>query len=175
MAALLERAPRSTLDWPMPGYTHLQRAQPVYLGHHLLAYFWMLARDRARFAFAERQAGVLPLGAGALAGVNFDTDRRAVARELGFADVVAELDRRRLRPRLRARLPQRRGDLRDAPVAARRRARAVVERRVRLLRAARRVELGLLDHAPEEEPRRGRAAARARRRAWSATWRPSTG
>jgi argininosuccinate lyase len=72
----------------MPGYTHLQRAQPVYLGHHLLAYFWMLARDRSRFAFAEREAGRLPLGAGALAGVNFDVDRLRVARELGFAYVA---------------------------------------------------------------------------------------
>jgi len=87
MAALLSRA-EEHVDWPMPGYTHLQRAQPVYLGHHLLAYFWMLARDRARFAFAEREAGRLPLGAGALAGVSFDTDRRMVARELGFAEVV---------------------------------------------------------------------------------------
>jgi argininosuccinate lyase len=86
MDALLVRA-QEHADWPMPGYTHLQRAQPVYLGHHLLAYFWMLARDRERFAFAERQAGVLPLGAGALAGVNFDTDRGQVARELGFASV----------------------------------------------------------------------------------------
>jgi len=72
----------------MPAYTHLQRAQPVYLGHHLLAYFWMLARDRARFAFAERESGRLPLGAGALAGVSFDTDRGQVARELGFAEVA---------------------------------------------------------------------------------------
>ena len=87
MAALLARA-EEHVDWPMPGYTHLQRAQPVYLGHHLLAYFWMLARDRARFAFAEREAGPLPLGAGALAGVNFDTDRRLVARELGFPEVA---------------------------------------------------------------------------------------
>jgi len=87
MAALLARAEQHA-DWPMPGYTHLQRAQPVYLGHHLLAYFWMLARDRERFAFAEREAGRLPLGAGALAGVNFATDRHQVARELGFAEVV---------------------------------------------------------------------------------------
>ena len=86
MAALLSRA-QEHADWPMPGYTHLQRAQPVYLGHHLLAYFWMLARDRARFAFAERETRRLPLGAGALAGVNFDTDRSAVAAELGFAEV----------------------------------------------------------------------------------------
>jgi argininosuccinate lyase len=88
MRALLERA-REHAATPLPGYTHLQRAQPVYLGHHLLAYFWMLERDRARFEFAERQAGSLPLGAGALAGVNFDTDRRAVAEELGFDDVSA--------------------------------------------------------------------------------------
>jgi argininosuccinate lyase len=87
MRELLVRA-EEHVDWPMPGYTHLQRAQPVYLGHHLLAYFWMLARDRSRFAFAERQCERLPLGAGALAGVNFDTDRRQVARELGFTDVA---------------------------------------------------------------------------------------
>jgi argininosuccinate lyase len=87
MAVLLERAEQHA-DWPMPGYTHLQRAQPVYVGHHLLAYFWMLERDRARFSFAEAQSRTLPLGAGALAGVNFDTDRRMVADELGFADVA---------------------------------------------------------------------------------------
>jgi argininosuccinate lyase len=87
MAALLERA-REHVDWPMPGYTHLQRAQPVYLGHHLLAYFWMLARDRARFEFARRESARLPLGSGALAGVSFDTDRRMLARELGFAEVA---------------------------------------------------------------------------------------
>ncbi len=87
MGALLARA-REHLDWPMPGYTHLQRAQPVYLSHHLLAYFWMLQRDRERFAFTAAQAGRLPLGAGALAGVNFDTDRALLARELGFAEVA---------------------------------------------------------------------------------------
>ncbi len=87
MGALLERAEQHA-DWRMPGYTHLQRAQPVYLGHHLLAYFWMLDRDRERFAFVEAQTSLLPLGAGALAGVNFETDRRMVAEELGFAGVV---------------------------------------------------------------------------------------
>jgi argininosuccinate lyase len=87
MLALLAQAERH-IDWPLPGYTHLQRAQPVYLSHHLLAYFWMLQRDRERFAFAERQAGRLPLGAGALAGVGFDTDRRMVADELGFPEVA---------------------------------------------------------------------------------------
>jgi argininosuccinate lyase len=86
-ATLVELA-SAHLDWPIPGYTHLQRAQPVYLSHHLLAYFWMLMRDRERFGFAARAAGVLPLGAGALAGVNFDTDRGLLARELGFWSVA---------------------------------------------------------------------------------------
>jgi argininosuccinate lyase len=76
------------LDWPMPGYTHLQRAQPVYVSHHLLAYVWMLARDRERFSGVAGATSALPLGAGALAGVNFDTDRERVARELGFASVA---------------------------------------------------------------------------------------
>jgi len=75
-------------DWPMPGYTHLQRAQPVYLGHHLLAYFWMLARDARRFVRVRDAAGELPLGSGALAGLNWDLDRAAVAAELGFESVA---------------------------------------------------------------------------------------
>jgi argininosuccinate lyase len=87
MATLVDVAERH-LDWALPGYTHLQRAQPVYLAHHLLAYVWMLERDRARLRFAVDQAGQLPLGAGALAGVNFATDRRMVADELGFAGVA---------------------------------------------------------------------------------------
>ena len=64
-------------DWAMPGYTHLQRAQPVYLAHHLLAYFWMFRRDASRFEFVLGATSELPLGAGALAGVNFPTDRTA--------------------------------------------------------------------------------------------------
>jgi argininosuccinate lyase len=87
MRALLEQA-REHAATPMPGYTHLQRAQPVYLGHHLLAYFWMLERDRRRIAYARREAGRLPLGSGALAGVNFETDREMVAAELGFEEVA---------------------------------------------------------------------------------------
>jgi argininosuccinate lyase len=88
MEALLARA-REHADWRMPGYTHLQRAQPVYLSHHLLAYFWMFERDVRRLRYAFHEAGQLPLGAGALAGVGFDTDRAMVARELGF-EVVAQ-------------------------------------------------------------------------------------
>jgi argininosuccinate lyase len=76
------------LDWALPGYTHLQRAQPIYLSHHLLAYFWMLARDAERFGAVVDATRALPLGAGALAGVNFATDRALVAAELGFAEVA---------------------------------------------------------------------------------------
>ncbi len=88
MAVLLALAERHS-DWPMPGYTHLQRAQPVYLSHHLLAHFWRLRRDRARFAEVMAQASELPLGSGALAGVTFETDRETMARELAFARVSA--------------------------------------------------------------------------------------
>ncbi|MCI0855927.1 MAG: argininosuccinate lyase, partial [Chloroflexi bacterium] len=69
----------------MPGYTHLQRAQPVLLAHHLLAYVEMLARDVQRFAHARDEADALPLGSGALAGVPYPIDRAGVARELGFS------------------------------------------------------------------------------------------
>ena len=71
----------------MPGYTHLQRAQPVLLAHHLLAYFHMLERDGERFDDCYRRTDVLPLGSGALAGVPYPTDREFLARELGFAAV----------------------------------------------------------------------------------------
>jgi argininosuccinate lyase len=87
MIALIDLAERH-LDWPMPGYTHLQRAQPVYLSHHLLAHFWKLRRDMARFEMSLGAADELPLGAGALAGVSFRTDRRAVAAELSFGAIA---------------------------------------------------------------------------------------
>ena len=86
MARLVELAERH-LDWRMPGYTHLQRAQPVYLSHHLLAYFWKFRRDLQRFNFCMTATDDLPLGAGALAGVNFDTSRMFVAQELGFGGI----------------------------------------------------------------------------------------
>ena len=87
MIALVDLAERH-IDWPMPGYTHLQRAQPVYLSHHLLAYFWKFARDMGRFEVCLGSADELPLGAGALAGVSFKTDRRSVAAELGFGAIA---------------------------------------------------------------------------------------
>jgi argininosuccinate lyase len=84
MATLVGAAERHA-DWPMPGYTHLQRAQPVYLAHHLLAYFWMLRRDARRFEAARAAATAeMPLGSGALAGLNWELDREAVAKDLGF-------------------------------------------------------------------------------------------
>jgi argininosuccinate lyase len=87
MGTLADLAERHA-DWPMPGYTHLQRAQPVYVSHHVLAYFWMFRRDLERFANAACATAELPLGAGALAGVNWDTSRESVARALGFDGVV---------------------------------------------------------------------------------------
>ena len=87
MGVLVDLAERH-LDWPMPGYTHLQRAQPVYLSHHLLAYFWMFSRDLDRFGFCLRSTRELPLGSGALAGVNWDSDRAPMAEELGFSSVA---------------------------------------------------------------------------------------
>ena len=74
-------------DTLMPGYTHLQRAQPVLLAHHLLAYFQMLERDKSRFADCRKRTDVLPLGSGALAGVPYPTDREFLARELGFSAI----------------------------------------------------------------------------------------
>jgi argininosuccinate lyase len=68
----------------MPGFTHLQAAQPVTFGHHLLAYVEMLGRDRSRFADARARLNESPLGAGALAGTSFPIDRRMTAAELGF-------------------------------------------------------------------------------------------
>ena len=72
---------------PMPGYTHVQRAQPVTLGHHLLAYGEMLLRDRERFLDCRKRVNVLPLGSGALAGSPYPLDREMVANELGFDGV----------------------------------------------------------------------------------------
>lgn len=83
---LLELAKQHKSD-VMPGYTHMQHAQPVLLAHHLLAYFWMLGRDRERLADCRKRGDVLPLGSGALAGTTFPIDREFVAKELGFARI----------------------------------------------------------------------------------------
>ncbi|MCF8564525.1 argininosuccinate lyase [Alicyclobacillus tolerans] len=71
----------------IPGYTHLQRAQPILLSHHMLAYFWMLERDFGRFADAASRTDMMPLGAGALAGTTFPIRREQVMQELGFSQL----------------------------------------------------------------------------------------
>ena len=76
-------------DAPMPGYTHVQRAQPVLAAHHLLAYYEMFSRDAERFSQAYERTDVMPLGSGALAGLPYPIDRQFVADELGFARVSA--------------------------------------------------------------------------------------
>jgi argininosuccinate lyase len=98
MRALVDRA-REAGDQLMPGYTHLQRAQPVPVAHWLLHFFWPLQRDRERLHELRRRVNVLPLGAGALAGNTLRLDRDALATELGFdrvtpnsMDAVADRD-----------------------------------------------------------------------------------
>lgn len=85
--ALVEFAERNR-EVVIPGYTHLQRAQPVLLAHWCLAYFEMLARDRERLSETRRRVNVLPLGSAALAGTSFPIDREALAAELGFEAVA---------------------------------------------------------------------------------------
>ncbi len=85
--ALPDLAERYAGD-PLPGYTHLQKAQPILFAHFLLAYFNMLARDRARLADVVKRVNVMPLGSGALAGTNFKIDREWMADQLGFSGVT---------------------------------------------------------------------------------------
>ena len=94
LAGLLKRVREALLDLAarhvetlMPGFTHLQIAQPVTFGHHLMAYFEMFSRDAERFADCRRRVNRLPLGAAALAGTSYPIDRESVARELGFDGV----------------------------------------------------------------------------------------
>ncbi|MGD9697065.1 MAG: argininosuccinate lyase [Thermoleophilia bacterium] len=84
LADALLRQAEAHVDTLLPGYTHSQRAQPVRLAHHLLAYVWMLGRDRVRLDHAIAATAESPLGSGALSGVGFPIDREATARELGF-------------------------------------------------------------------------------------------
>lgn len=85
--ALLHQA-KEHFDVILPGYTHLQHAQPVLFSHHMLAYVWMLTRDFERLAAARRAADASPLGAAALAGTTYPLDRQMTARELGFSRVI---------------------------------------------------------------------------------------
>jgi argininosuccinate lyase len=99
LVAVLAQKGQDHADWPMPGYTHLQRAQPVTVGHHLLAHAEPLLRDAERVRHAYDSADAMPLGAGALAGSTLPLRRDVVARELGFSrllensmDAVADRD-----------------------------------------------------------------------------------
>ena len=94
-------------DTPMPGFTHLQVAQPVTFGHHLLAYFEMTGRDAERFADCRKRVNRLPLGAAALAGTTFPDRPRIRRRRAGLRRRLLQLARRRLRPRLRHRILRR--------------------------------------------------------------------
>ena len=84
--ALLDVAKKNQ-DTIMPGYTHMQRAQPILFSHHLMAYFSMFARDYERFLGVYKRADIMPLGAGALAGTTFPIDRTSVAKQLGFGSI----------------------------------------------------------------------------------------
>ena len=80
---------KSNFDVILPGYTHMQHAQPVFLSHHLLAYAWMFARDFGRLSAAREAADVCPLGSAALAGTTYPLDRQLTAQTLGFSGVTA--------------------------------------------------------------------------------------
>ena len=83
MKSILQQA-KAGADWVMPGFTHLQTAQPVTWGHHMMAYVEMLARDKSRFEDARKRMNESPLGAAALAGTSFPIDREMTAKDLGF-------------------------------------------------------------------------------------------
>ena len=135
----------------MPGYTHLQRAQPVTLGHHLMAYFEMFRRDMIRVKNAKMAADVCPLGSGALAGTTYPLDREFTARELGFSTVSMNSldgvsDRDFLLDYLAA-----------ASIGMMHLSRFCEEPGIRLPHPGRRVCHRLLHDAAEKEPRRGGA------------------
>lgn len=88
LQASLADSAELALNLPMPGYTHLQHAQPVTWGHWILSHFWPLVRDRERLAAARHAAAVLPLGAAALAGTAFPIDRESLAKRLGFHSIT---------------------------------------------------------------------------------------
>ncbi len=147
-------------DTVMPGFTHLQPAQPVTLGHHLLAYVEMAGRDRGRFADARARLNESPLGAGALAGTSFPIDRDDDREGAWFRAADGKFARRRRRPRFRA------GDLvglRDrggTPVALRRGDRDLVVAAHRPDPAVGQIHHRLVDDAAEAQSRRRRTRSR---------------
>lgn len=87
LCALLLKKAEENLDIIIAGYTHMQKAQPITLAHHLMAYFHMLCRDMERFYDCHKRTDIMPLGSGALAGTAYDLDREMVARELNFGSI----------------------------------------------------------------------------------------
>ena len=144
----------------MPGFTHLQTAQPVTFGHHLLAYVEMAARDRGRFADARKRLNESPLGAGALAGTSFPTRSRHDGEGARLRPADGEFARRGVRPRLRAGDAGRGLDRRGASVAARRGDRDLDLAAHRPRQAVGQVHHRLLDHAAEAQSGRRRTGAR---------------
>ncbi len=168
--ALIAQA-EANFDVILPGYTHLQHAQPVLFSHHMLAYVQMLARDWNRLAAARDAADACPLGAAALAGHHLSA--RSVRHRGGarLRPPHPELAGRRVRPRLPARSHLRLQRVVLAPVAFVRGNRAVVVGGVRLHRAVGRLLHRLLYHAPEEEPRfRGAHPRQVRAGSWAIWW-----
>jgi hypothetical protein len=113
---LLDLAEREAAT-PMPGFTHLQVAQPITFGHHVLAWYEMTRRDAERFADVRKRTNRLPLGAAALAGTTYPIDREFVAAELGFRRRLRKLARCRFRPRFRHRILRRQRPADDARLA----------------------------------------------------------
>ena len=158
MRALADRAAAHAAD-PMPGFTHLQTAQPVTFGHHLLAYVEMLDRDRSRLADCRRRLNECPLGSAALAGTSFPIDRAMTAQTLGFdrpaansLDAVSDRD-------FALEYPERRSDLRHASVALRRGDRYLVLGTVAVHPVVGRFHHRQFDHAAEAQPRCRRTGA----------------
>ena len=158
-AALIDRAEEHAAT-VMPGFTHLQTAQPVTFGHHLLAYVEMLGRDRGRFADCRARLNECPLGAAALAGTSFPIDRHMTAKALGFdrpmansLDAVSDRD-------FALEFLAAASICGDAPLAPGRGDRDLVQRAVPLRRAVGCLHHRQLDHAAEAQPGCGRAGAR---------------
>ena len=147
------------LNTIMPGYTHLQKAQPVTLAHYMMAYVQMFLRDRKRFQYAYDAANVMPLGSGALAATTYPLNRRAGGGAAGLPRHHPEQSGRRQRPGLPAGLSVRRFPVHDASEPLLRRTDPVEFLRVPFCGDGRRVLHRFLHHAPEEKPRRGGAAA----------------
>ena len=154
----------------LPGYTHLQRAQPVLFSHYLLAYGSMFLRDRDRLREILARTRVCPLGSGALSGTVYRVDREALARELGFVTALRQQPGCRLGPGFRPRFSFLRQHAHDSSEPAIGRSDSLLFGRIWIPADAR---LGLVrqqSHAAKEKPGCSRAASRARPDAWWGTW-----